>query len=196
MEAVDSNGLLKITSRANSSAFISAFYKVEDYAESLIRDGIPVQFRIKQHEGKYKSNKETIFDADKKNVTFINYLKGIKNEHSIRDGVAWDVISGFFYLRTQPLEVGKSIYINIFDSDKFYTAEINVLRKEKIGIPGIGEVNAVIVRPELKTEGLFQRKGDVLIWLTDDEKRIPVRVETKVPVGDVVAELRDFVMEK
>ena len=196
LEAVDVNGLLTITSLANSSGFISAFYKVEDYAQSQIRDGIPVHFRIKQHEGKYRSNKETIYDADNKNVTFFNYLKGIKKEHAVRDGDAWDVISGFYYLRTQPLDIGKTVCINIFDSNKFYKAEINVLKKEKIKIPGIGEMNTLIVRPELKTEGLFQRKGDVLIWLTDDEKRIPVRIETKVPVGDVVVELRDIVMEE
>jgi len=195
LEAVDNNGLLKITSHANSSAIISAFYKVDDYAESLIREGIPVNFRIRQHEGKYKSDKETVFDASNKNVMFFNYLKGTKNEHSIPPGITWDVISGFYYLRTQPLDIGKTVYVNIFDSNKFYRAEVNVLRREKIEVQGIGEVNTVIVRPELKTEGLFQKKGDVLIWITDDEKRIPVRVETKVPVGDVVAKLRDFVMK-
>lgn len=196
LEMVDINGLLTITSRANSSGFISTFYKVDDYAESVIRGGFPVHFKIRQHEGKYKSDKETIFDTGNKSIAFFNHLKGTKYEHSFADGVAWDVVSGFFYLRTQPLEPGKTRYINIFDSNKFYKAEVNILRREKIEIRGIGEVNTVIVRPELKTEGLFQRKGDVLIWLTDDEKRIPVRIETKVPVGEVVAELRDFLTEK
>ncbi len=196
LEAIDKDGLLRINSQAKSSAFVSTFYKVEDYAESLIMDGIPVHFMIKQHEGKYRSNKETIFDVDNKNVTFFNHLRGTKDQHPFKDGVAWDVISGFFYLRTQPLEIGKTVYINIFDSNKFYRAEINVLKKEKMEVPGIGEVNTVIVRPELKSEGLFQRKGDVLIWLTDDEKRVPVKVQTKVPVGDVVAELSDYFVQK
>jgi hypothetical protein len=195
LEAIERNGLLKIVSRAHSSAFISTFYQVTDYAESLIKNGAPANFRIKQIEGKYKSDKETIFDDSSKNITFFNHLKGTKTEHSITDKVAWDVISGFYYLRTQPLEVGKTVYIDIFDSDKFYKAEINVLRREKIVLPGVGEVNTVVVRPELKSDGLFQRKGDILIWLTDDGKRIPVRVETKVPVGDVVAELKKFTLE-
>ncbi len=60
----------------------------------------------------------------------------------------------------------------------------------------MGEVGTVIVKPALKSEGLFQSNGDILIWLTDDEKRIPVKVETKVPVGSVVLELRDLEMEK
>jgi len=60
----------------------------------------------------------------------------------------------------------------------------------------MGELGTVIVKPELKSEGLFQSKGDILIWLTDDEKRIPVKVETKVPVGNIVARLSSLEMEK
>ncbi len=196
LEAINDNGVLRITSQVHSAPLISVFYKVEDYAESVIMDGIPVNFRIKQHEGRHRSDKETIFDMYNKNVTFFNYLKGTKKEHIIMDGVVWDVISGFYYLRTQPLEIGKTIYIGIFDSNKFFKAEINVLRKEKIVIPNMGEMGTVVVKPELKSEGLFQSNGDILIWLTDDEKRIPVKVETKVPVGNVVAELRYLEMEK
>jgi hypothetical protein len=96
----------------------------------------------------------------------------------------------FFYLRTQPLEVGKTVYVNIFDSDKFYKARIDVLKKEKIMVSNNSEIDTIIVKPILESEGLFQRKGDILIWISDDEKRIPVRVETKVPVGSVRAELR------
>jgi len=191
LEASHDNGILRITSQAYSAPFISAFYKVEDHAESLIIEGIPVSFRIKQREGRYRSDKETIFDMSNRIVTYFNYLKGFKDEHIMKNGFTWDVISGFFYLRTQPLDVGKTIFIDIFDSNKFYKAKVEVLRKEKIEIPNRGEVSTVIVKPELQSEGLFQRKGDVLIWLTDDEKKIPVRVQTKVPVGNVVAELKD-----
>ena len=191
LEASHDNGILRITSQAYSAPFISAFYKVEDHAESLIIEGIPVSFRIKQREGRYRSDKETIFDMSNRMVTYFNYLKGFKDEHIMKNGFTWDVISGFFYLRTQPLDIGKTIFIDIFDSNKFYKAKVEVLRKEKIEIPNRGEVSTVIVKPELQSEGLFQSKGDVLIWLTDDEKKIPVRIQTKVPVGNVVAELKD-----
>ena len=182
---------LRISSKVNSASFISAFYKVEDYAESLVRDGKAVHFRIKQREGKYRSDKETIFDISNRKVIYFDYLKGKKKEHGI-DGIIWDVISGFYYLRTQPLVIGKVIYIDVFDSNKFLKAEVSVLRKEKIKVSGIGEVATVVVKPDLKSEGLFHRKGDIFIWLTDDEKRVPVKVETKVPIGKVVAELKNF----
>ena len=192
LEAVENNGVLRITSQVHSAPVISAFYRVDDLVESVIMDGMPVNFRIRQHEGKYRSDKETIFDPGNKIITFFNYLKGTKDEHKLKESNIWDLISGFYYLRTQPLEPGKPVYINIFDSNKFYRAKVDVLRKESIITSDKSTIETVIVKPELQSEGLFQRKGDILIWLTDDERRVPVRVTTKVPVGSVTAELRNF----
>ncbi|NWF53083.1 MAG: DUF3108 domain-containing protein [Nitrospirae bacterium] len=183
--------VLRISSRANSAPFISTFYTVEDYAESLVKDGKAVHFRIKQREGRYRSNKETIFDINNRKIIYFDYLKSKKKEHSL-NSTMWDVISGFFYLRTQPLTIGKAIYINVFDSNKFLKAEVSVLRKEKIKVKSLGEVATIVIKPDLKSEGLFHRKGDIFIWLTDDEKRIPVKIETKVPIGKIVAELKSF----
>lgn len=188
VEAVKEKGVVKITSRVRSSPFLSSFYKVEDFAESTVVNGIPAHFRIRQKEGKYRSDKETIFDPANKKVTFHNYLKGTKNEHAI-DGLLWDVVSGFYYLRTLLLETGKSVHIDIFDSNKFYKAEIRVLGKERLPLSDSREVDTVVVKPLLKSEGLFKNKGDIVVWLTDDANRVPVRVETKVPIGKVTAKL-------
>jgi hypothetical protein len=195
LEAINDKGVLRITLRVNSSPFISTFYTVEDYAESLIIKGRVTHFRIKQREGRYRSDKETIFDVNNRKVTYFDYLKSKKKEHII-DGVVWDVISGFYYLRVQPFTIGKVNYIDVFDSGKLLKAEVSILRKEKIQVSGRGEINTVVVKPDLKSEGLFHKKGDILIWLTDDEKRTPVKVETKVPIGKVVAELKNAEIEK
>ena len=192
LEAVYDNGIMKITSQAHSAPVLSTFYNVDDYAESRVVDGASANFRIKQHEGRYRSDKETIFDAKNKKITFFNYLKDKKDEHPIKSQVFWDVISGFYYLRTQPLEVGKTIFIDVFDSNKFLSVEVNVLGKERIELSDKSKIDTVIVKPIIKSEGLFQKKGDILIWLTDDENKVPVKIETEVPVGKVVAKLKDM----
>jgi hypothetical protein len=194
-EAVNDKDVLRITSRANSAPIISTFYTVEDFAESLIIKGRAAHFRIKQHEGRYKSDKETIFDVSKGKITYFDYRKKKENEHSL-NGVVWDVISGFYFLRAQPLTVGRSVYVDVFDSNKLLKAEVSVLRREKITVSGRGEVHTVVVKPDLRSEGLFHKKGDIFIWLTDDEVRIPVKVETKVSIGRVVAELKNSEIEK
>ena len=190
LEAENKNGIFKITSRVQSAPVVSAFYKVEDHAESIVTNGLPFKLRIKLQEGTHATDKETVFDTGNRKITFINYLKGSKKEHDIPDGTFWDVLSGFYYVRSQKLLVGKTAYVNIFDSNKFFRTEVSVLRKDILKVTGMGEVSALIIKPELKSEGLFKKTGDILIWLTDDDKKVPVRVETKIPVGNVVAELR------
>ncbi len=192
LEAVPDGKTLTIRSETHSAALISAFYKVEDYVESRIVDGRASTFKIKQREGKYKSNKEVVFDSDNKTVTYFDHLKDVKKQHTMTAPLLWDVISAFYYVRTQPLIVGQTVYLNVFDSNKFLTVEVNVLDKEKVTLSDGREVDTVKIRPVLKSDGIFQKKGDVLIWLTDDAKRTPVMMETEVPVGKVVAKLKAF----
>ncbi len=196
LEAVKEDGIVRITSQVHSAPVISAFYKVEDYAESRIKNGRPFNFRIRQREGKYRSDKETVFDGDSGKITYYDYLKGIKAEHVGTDNVLWDVISGFYYLRTKALEPANTVFVDIFDSNKRLNAEVNVLGRGSVKLAERGEIGAIIVKPILKSDGLFQNKGDIRIWLSEDENKMPVRVETNVSIGKVTAELRQIETEK
>lgn len=194
LESYSDNGVLKISSQVHSAPVISAFYEVEDYAESKVANGLPFNFRIKQHEGKYRSDKETLFDIGNNRIIFSNYLSGTKDEH-LTDKVHWDVISGFYYLRNQPFKEGETVYVDVFDSNKFLKVGVNILRRERIKTADMGEVDTVVVKLLLQSDGLFQSRGDILIWLSDDDARVPLRVETKAPIGYVVAELKQFEKE-
>ncbi|MFA4917511.1 MAG: DUF3108 domain-containing protein [Syntrophales bacterium] len=196
LEAANNNGIVRITSRVNSDPFISAFYKVEDYAESNMINGKPSTFKTKQNEGRKRSDKETFFNIEKQTVLHINHIKETTDEHSINTDVLWDILSGFYYLRTQNLNIGEAVYINIFDSNKLYQAEVQVIRKDTIKLLNEKEIIAMLVKPILKSEGLFQNKGDISIWLTDDEAKTPVRVETEVSIGKITAELKAIKIEK
>lgn len=190
LDAVNENGTVTIISQVHSGAFLSTFYKINDYAESIVINGAPAFYKFKQEEGRKRSDKETYFDMSTMKVTHINHIKGTNDEYTITSNLLWDVISGFYYLRTMKLEVGQTVRINLFDSNKFYQAEVNVLRKEKIKLSDDKEIDAVVVKPVLKSEGLFESKGNISIWLSDDDLKVPLRVETEVPIGKVVAELK------
>ncbi|TAL27651.1 MAG: DUF3108 domain-containing protein [Nitrospirae bacterium] len=196
LEASNSKGLVRITSQVHSAPFISTFYKVEDYAESNVINGRPATFKIKQREGKKRSDKETFFNIENQTVLHINHIKETNDTHSINTDMLWDVISGFYYLRTQKLNIGETVYINIFDSNKFYQAEVQVVKKDAITLPDEKEIQTIMVKPLLKSEGLFQNKGDISIWLTDDEAKTPVQVETEAPIGKVTAKLKNIEIEK
>lgn len=194
LEVIDGGGELIIISTAKSAKWLSIFYTVDDRIESrLLKNtstgiiGQPVNYRLKLREGRHRKNKEVVFDHHNSKVTYIDYIDKEKKEFDVPP-ITFDAISSFYYLRTLPLEVGKSVYVTIFDSKKVWNVEVKVLRKERVEVPA-GVFDAIVVKPLMKSEGIFARKGDIHIWLTDDERRIPVRLKTKVKVGSINADL-------
>jgi len=194
IEIIDEKGTMKIISQAYSSQFISLFYKVEDRIESTLSKGSsfspigqPIKYRVRIREGKHRRDKEVIFDHDKGKALYFDYRNNEKKEFKVPSPV-FDPVSGFYYFRTCELVVGEPVFVTIFDNKKIWDVEVQVLRKEAVTLPA-GRFDTIVVKPLLKSEGIFARKGDVHIWLTDDEKRIPVLVKLKVKIGHVAATL-------
>ncbi len=196
LEVVDEKENLRVISTASSANWVSVFYTVEDRVEALLTKekagafiGQPKNFRLKIREGKHRRDKEIIFDQVKHTAVYIDHLAKNKErkEYPVHENV-FDPLSVLYYVRTMKLEVGKSSYVDIFDSKKLWNVEIQVLRKEKISTI-LGEVQTIVIKPLMKSEGIFNRKGEMLIWLTDDKKRIPVKMQTKVVVGAITATL-------
>ncbi len=196
LEAVDEKETIRIISTANSAKWVSVFYTVDDRVEALLTKGKsqifigqPRNFRIKIREGKHRRDKEIVFDHLKHTAVFIDHLDKDKErkEYPVHENV-FDPLSVLYYVRTMKLEVGKPSYVDIFDSKKIWNVEVQVLRKEKINTV-LGDVDTIVIKPLMKSEGIFNRKGEMLIWLTDDQKRIPVKMQTKVAVGAITATL-------
>lgn len=190
-------GGVRISTRAESAPWISIFYRVDDRAESVIireTDGegntvwYPKSYHLKIREGRHRRDKEVVFSKRGRHALFINHLNGERKEFDLPPGT-FDPLSGFFLLRGVDLVPGKSVISRIFDSKKVWDVQVKVLRTEKIDTY-MGERKTVVVKPELKSEGIFLRKGDVFIFLTDDERKIPLLLKTRVLVGSVLAELR------
>ncbi len=185
----------KIVSTARSADWVSVFYTVEDIAESLIAKtgtkewATPLNYRLKTREGKHRKNKEVIFNVNQKKATYIDHLTNEKKDYEIPEYI-YDPVSSFYYVRTLPLTIGESVYVKIFDSKKVWDVEVKVLKKEKLILPA-GTFDTILIKPLLKSEGIFSRKGDIFIWITDDTKRLPVKMQTQVAVGSIVATLTD-----
>ncbi len=196
LEVVDEKETVRVISTANSAAWVSVFYTVDDKVEAVLSKGKSQIFmgqtknyRLKIREGKHRRDKEIVFDHTRHIAQFIDHLeKGReRKEYPVPENV-FDPLSVLYYVRTLKLEIGKPAYVDIFDSNKLWNVEVQVLRKEKINTV-LGDVETIVIKPLMKSEGIFNRKGEMLIWLTDDQKRIPVKMQTKVAVGAITATL-------
>ncbi len=93
-----------------------------------------------------------------------------------------------YYLRTLPLKPDTHVVITMFDNKKTVQVDVQVLGREKVNTRW-GPVETLKVKPTLRTEGIFRRERDVWIWLTDDFRKLPVKIETKIRIGFIVATL-------
>lgn len=148
---------------------------------------LPTNYHIRTREGRHRKDKEIIFDRSSGKAVYIDHLEDEKKEAEVPHGVH-DPLSSFYLVRTMDLEVGESVYVPVFDSKRLWNVEVQVLRKEKVEVDA-GTYDTIVIKPLMKSEGIFSSKGDIHIWLTDDERRMPVLLRSEVAVGSIDAEL-------
>lgn len=183
-----------IVSTARSADWLKIFFPVNDRIESILISGapplhigVPRFYSERINEGWTHFKKDAVFDRQKLEVHTKDFLKNSETTQKITPRT-YDTLSSFFYFRTVQLKVGSSTFIEIFDCKKSWNTEVQVLRHEEIETP-LGKFKTVVIKPILKFEGIFARTGDMYIWLTDDDRRIPVQMKSKVKIGSITATL-------
>ncbi|MBI5663642.1 MAG: DUF3108 domain-containing protein [Nitrospirae bacterium] len=183
---------ITIRTHATSAPVVSLFYPVDDIAEStLYPDGYPKKFTLKVRKGLYKRDKVTYFerktDGKPQKIIYHNSLDN-KTLEFFLDRQAYDPLSAFYEMTKWDLKIGQSAFIDIFDSKKLFNTEVQVLKKERVTVPA-GEFNTIVVRPIIKSEGIFRKTGDITIWATDDDRKLPVLLKSRAIIGHFSAEL-------
>jgi hypothetical protein len=102
-----------------------------------------------------------------------------------------DDVSFIYHVRTLPLAVGRS-----YTEPRYYKSEgnpvsVQVLRTERVTVPA-GEFDAIVVRPIIQTDGLFSEGGEAEVWLSNDDRRIVLKLRAKVKVGTLTMELESY----
>jgi hypothetical protein len=176
----------QVLTHAYSNSFFSSFYRVEDEVESIIdAQGIySWHFRKTLHEGNYRAERQYSLDQQNHTVVYGNDTIQIAP-------FCQDALSVLFWVRTQPLEVGKSLYVDNFVDGKKYHLEVRVLKRERISVDA-GSFDCFVVEPLTQSVGVFKHEGTLTVWLTDDRLRLPVLMKTKIVVGSISAEMTDF----
>ena len=188
---------LEVAAKTNS--FFNHVYGVDDLATTYLSydELIPVNLQITLTETKQLAEARTFFDWKamkasywQKRVTKDNGEESKKLEWAIKE-YSQNVISASFYMRTFKYEVGKKLAFRVADEGKNIVFTGEVLRKEKLETPA-GELNTIVMKPHITVDGVFTPVGDVLVWLTDDDRKFIVRLETKIKIGTIVAKLKSL----
>ncbi len=196
LEAAGRENEIRITMTVQSNAVIYSFYPVSDFAETRLIGGNYIVSNFRQQEGAFRSDTGFTLCLPQRSVLWTDRMARVVTSHHLENDDVLDIISGFYFLRNQPLEVGKTVLLHIFDKRQSVDVPVDVLRRERVALPGFREADTLVVRPGLPADGLFRRNGDLLVWLTDDEFKVPVKMETTIPLGKVTAELISSEVER
>ena len=173
----------------NSTKTFSWIYKVDDRYETIldVKGIFPWHFTQRVREGSFSRDFEAWFDQ-LNNVAYAN------NKQYPVPPYVHDAVSAFYFVRTldySKSRVGEKLTLQNFFRDTTYVLSVKFLGRQRIEVDA-GTFDCIIVEPLMKEGGLFKSEGRVLIWLTDDERKIPVKVSTKVVIGSIDSELREY----
>jgi Protein of unknown function (DUF3108) len=155
--------------------------------------------KILDENGKRVRTTETTFDRSKGVMTWTSRDPNNPNaepRHAVADftGQLQDVLSAIYFIRTQPLEVGKTFDVFIGDGGRVYTIPVKVVEKKRMKTV-LGRVDVLHVQPELFGHDrlIDDEKGEFSIWFTDDPRHIPVGGRVKTDYGTFDIKLKRFV---
>jgi hypothetical protein len=180
--------LAKLITTAQSRPAISNFFPVDNRVESTLDPAtlLPEHLVFKRREGKKKEDIEYTFHQREGAVTVV---KGGTTERVEMPPGTQDVISCLYYTRSAlSLQPGASLTMNVYHDKKNRKLDVRVEEIETISGPW-GEVETARVLVVMPFQGLFLNQGNIRVWLTTDERRIPVRMKAKVVIGSIVADL-------
>jgi len=176
---------------ARSSRFIDIFYKVRDRIESFTDNLLANSFMYKkeQLEGKTHRQVKVVFDPKKRTAVYSNW--GKRHEPLEVEGGTIDPLASIYFIRQYPLVENTKILKHITDGKKNVLGQALVVGRENVSVGG-KKYDTFIVEPDLKgVRGVFEksRKSRIRLWITADERRLLVKMKSKVVVGSFTGTL-------
>jgi hypothetical protein len=191
---VDGRSTYDIEMIGRSIGFVDALYTVRDVTRGSldIERMRGVESVIHIHENTYRKVKRIRFDREK-SVAMYRIDDDPEEEFPIKPDTQGP-ISTLFVVRTMRdrLTPGATFSISLFDDKILYDLQLKVLRKETLDIEA-GKVDTIVVEADLKTEGVFRRRGKLVVWFSDDEAMAPVQMRSKLVIGSFFVTLRRWV---
>lgn len=178
---------------AKSTSIFAMFYAVDDWFETYVdyETMVPSSYALHVKESKQLRETRSVFNWNANTATW--WDKKIDSDKKVEEkkkeweipAFSQNVFSAPFYIRAFQLKPGKKIAYRIAHEGENLTITIEVLRRERLKTP-FGDMNTWVVKPKIELDGVFKPVGDIFMWLTDDDRKLLVRVESKIKIGTIV----------
>lgn len=177
-----------------------SFYRIEDRQTSWTAPAPLRSLRFEEHlrQGSFRRDRQYHFDQV--DGTFTRYdLDSETGAYHAKEGSievpmpvgALDEVAIVYLVRMLPLVVGETYEFSKYFEEKGNPGSVEVVRRERVRVPA-GRFDTVVLRPVLRVGGVFGEDGEAEIYVTDDDRRLIVQMESNTSVGTFSMYLTDF----
>jgi hypothetical protein len=179
--------------RVKSTSVFAMFYAVDDWFETYVdyETLVPYSYALHVKESKQLRETRSVFDWSQKKAK--HWDKKINAQKKIEEKrFEWEIphfsqniFTAVYYLRNFKLTPGKKLTFHVAHENENLVVTGEVLRREKLTTPA-GVFNTVVIKPKIELNGSFKPVGDIFLWLTDDDRKFPVKIESQIKIGKIV----------
>lgn len=179
-----------------TSSLFSTFYSVEDRVETFVdyEDLVPRVFQLHVKESNQLREAKMLFDTEK-NVAKFWEKKVTKEDGEEEKKQEWEILpytqnvySAIYYMRNFQWEPGKEYSFRVANDNENLVFSGKAIRREVLDTK-LGPMKAIVIQPNFFLKGKFKPIGDNFIWLSDDDRRYILRIESKIKIGTLVSEV-------
>ncbi|HLY41024.1 MAG TPA: DUF3108 domain-containing protein [Terracidiphilus sp.] len=181
-----------IAATADTAGAINLLFHVSDRFQSTIdrTKGCTDEFDKQTIEGRRQVNATLKMDytQNKSVLDEKNVVKNVsKHVESAVPGCMTDLLTGVYYVASQPLEVGHNFVIPLVDAMHNVPVTIKVEGREEVKTP-LGTFKTIRVQPTAAA-GVVKNRGNIWIWYTDDDRHLPVQMRARLFWGTITFRL-------
>jgi hypothetical protein len=193
LELHESEGRMKL----DSAGLVSALFKVDDtYTVRYEQSFCASESQMDSKEGKRHRQTTVTYDRNQNRAAWVE-RDVLDNNKILRKAqvdiphCVHDVLGGILALRNSTLEPGQSTLAPMSDGRRAAQVKVDAQEREEITTPA-GTFKTIRYEANLMNGVIYQRKGRVFVWVSDDTRRIPVQIRLRLafPIGTVTLQLQ------
>ena len=197
-ERVETDGkeTLHVVTTTSTRGVIRALYPFDAAAESVFdgKDGRMLEATATSTAGKKKTKATAVFDYPASIVHYTDLLNASRTTKiPLPEGNPVDLITSLILTRKWTLKPGERGPAVVMFDDEFYELSIIAQRYDRVHAPW-GDTQALILEPKMEKnpKGMFKKGGEVRVWISQDERRLPVKFEVAMKFGTGTAYLTEY----
>ncbi len=177
-----------------TTGLVKLFFEVDDNYESYFnKENIkPYLFKRKVREGNYRKNVIMSFNHKYKKAYIQDF--NLQKDTSIVFHNIQDMLSSFYYLRRKEVEkmkINQEVEINILLDSQIYPFKVRFLGREVLKTR-FGKVKTLLFKPIIHSKRVFKDEESVIVWITEDANKIPIKLKANLAVGSLRADLEKY----